>query len=58
MAKVSKQDCTRCESVGREPGAGIKPAIGPNGIVSLVCDTCWEEIEYFVYEDQENEAIS
>ena len=44
-----KEDCTRCESVGRKPGVGTKLAIGPNGIRSMVCEKCWDEIEYFVY---------
>ena len=42
-------DCLRCESVGREPNKGIKTALGPNGIETLVCNKCWNEIEYFLY---------
>jgi len=52
-------DCTRCEAVGKEKvGVGTKLAYGPNGVVSLICEECWEEIEYFVYENQENEEVS
>jgi hypothetical protein len=42
-------DCPRCETVGRTPGIGKHEAIGPNGIVSFVCDDCLEELDIYTY---------
>jgi len=36
----------RCESVGKKPKEGKHLAIGPQGVVSLICDECYEDIKY------------
>jgi hypothetical protein len=50
--------CPRCEAVGRKPKVGEHEVIGPNGIKSLVCNKCIEEIKNIVelveYEDEED----
>jgi len=53
-----KVECLRCETINRKPGIGTRLVHGPNGLKSLICDKCWEEIEFFVYENQENEEVS
>lgn len=57
--------CTRCESVGRKSRKNANNiVIGPNGIRTVVCDKCLDEIDeerkikYFVYEIKEDEGTS
>jgi hypothetical protein len=66
MTRVIKADCLRCESVGRiPPNLGHIPMIGPNGIDTVVCQECLDELKeegnvYNVldFENQENKKIS
>ena len=61
MAKKEEKTlgpCTRCESVGRKPKPSVEIALGPNGVISPVCQECWDEIEYFIYANQKDEAVS
>jgi hypothetical protein len=62
MAKKEKDIelgiCTRCESVGRKPQPSAEIAFGPNGVISPVCQECFDEIEYFVYANKEDQAVS
>jgi len=49
--------CSRCESVGRKPKKGKHEALGPNGVKSLICDECLEEVDCIIvgteYENEE-----
>jgi len=65
MVRIIRQDCARCESVGREPELGHIPMIGPNGIETVICQECLDELKeegelYTVlnFENQEDKAIS
>lgn len=54
MKKLKR--CPRCEAVGRKPNEGLHMYKGINGIVSLLCDECNEEVkeeENFLYEIKE-----
>lgn len=54
-------ECPRCESEGRTPGVGVHKALGPNGVKSLICDHCLDEVDCIIigteYENEENEEI-
>lgn len=58
MKKAKK--CLRCESIGRKPKEGVHEMIGPNGVRTLICEECYQEIqnEDIVYEIKEDEGTS
>jgi hypothetical protein len=66
MVRLVKVDCLRCESVGRTPpNLGHIPMIGPNGVDTVVCQDCLDELKeegnlYYAldFEDQENKKVS
>lgn len=62
MAKKEKEvklgPCTRCESVGRKPQPSVEIAFGPHGVISPVCQQCFDEIDYSTYANQEDQAVS